>query len=60
MRYSKRTAPCTLSLTDGGACLTFDTPQRAPTCGQSAVLYQGDLVVGGGIITQLERKHEDE
>lgn len=60
LRYSKRTAPCTLSLTDGGACLTFDTPQRAPTCGQSAVLYQGDLVVGGGIITQLERKHEDE
>ncbi|MBS6365815.1 MAG: tRNA 2-thiouridine(34) synthase MnmA [Clostridiales bacterium] len=53
LRYSKRTAPCTLSLADGGAWLTFDAPQRAPTCGQSAVLYQGQTVVGGGIITQL-------
>jgi tRNA-specific 2-thiouridylase len=30
--------------------LTFDRPQRAPAKGQSAVLYDGDYVVGGGII----------
>ena len=30
--------------------LTFDQPQRAPAKGQSAVLYDGDYVVGGGII----------
>ena len=30
--------------------LTFDTPQRAPAKGQSAVMYDGDYVVGGGII----------
>ena len=30
--------------------LTFDEPQRAPASGQSAVLYDGDYVVGGGII----------
>ena len=30
--------------------LTFDEPQRAPAKGQSAVLYDGDYVVGGGII----------
>lgn len=30
--------------------VVFDTPQRAITKGQSVVLYDGDIVVGGGII----------
>ena len=30
--------------------LTFDTPQRAVTPGQSAVLYDGERCLGGGII----------
>ncbi len=30
--------------------IKFDKPQRAPAKGQSAVLYDGDFVVGGGII----------
>jgi tRNA-specific 2-thiouridylase len=32
--------------------LSFDEPQRALTPGQAAVLYQEDLVVGGGTITE--------
>ncbi len=30
--------------------IVFDTPQRAITKGQSVVLYDGDTVVGGGLI----------
>ena len=37
---------------DGCARVVFDTPQRAVTPGQTVVLYQGDMVVGGGAITE--------
>lgn len=38
---------------DGFARVEFDAPQRAITPGQSVVLYDGDMVVGGGIITEV-------
>ena len=37
---------------EGFARVEFDTPQRAVTQGQAVVLYQGELVVGGGTITE--------
>ncbi len=39
---------------DGNARVVFDTPQRAITPGQTVVLYQGDMVVGSGTITQTK------
>ncbi len=37
---------------NGFARVEFDAPQRAVTPGQAVVLYQGDVVIGGGTITQ--------
>lgn len=34
--------------------VTFDEPQRAITPGQSVVLYDGDVLIGGGIIKNTE------
>ncbi len=52
IRYRHKEQPATLEvLSDGKAKITFDEPQRAITAGQSAVLYDGDIVLGGGIIT---------
>lgn len=35
--------------------VTFDTPQRAMTPGQAVVLYDGDVVLGGGTIDRVEK-----
>lgn len=41
-------------LENGRVKIVFDEPQRAITKGQAAVLYNGDIVVGGGTIAETE------
>lgn len=54
-RYSQTEAPGILyPEADGMVRLEFVDPQRAVTAGQSLVCYQGELVVGGGIISWAE------
>jgi len=53
IRHSHAPAPATVrALGEGGAEVVFEAPQRAVTPGQSVVWYQGELVIGGGIIAR--------
>lgn len=52
VRYRHTAQPATVTQLDNDTIkVVFDNPQRAITKGQSVVLYDGDIVVGGGIIT---------
>lgn len=56
IRYGSREGEARVTmLADGRLRADFDAPQRAATPGQSIVLYDGDTVVGGGIITEVTR-----
>ena len=51
IRYSQRISPATIiPLSETEVKIVFDQPERAITPGQGAVIYEGDLVIGGGTI----------
>ncbi len=51
VRYSAKAAAATVEQLDGDCLrIRFDEPQRAVCQGQSVVLYDGDVLLGGGII----------
>ena len=53
VRYSHKEQRATVTQPDKDTLyVEFDEPQRAITKGQSVVLYDGDVVVGGGIICE--------
>ncbi|MBE7021933.1 MAG: tRNA 2-thiouridine(34) synthase MnmA [Ruminococcaceae bacterium] len=55
-RYSHQAAEAVLHVPEEGVVLAeFKKPQRAPAPGQAMVFYDGDVVVGGGIITRFLR-----
>ena len=51
VRYKQKETDATIHpLENGDVKVVFDVPQRAITPGQSVVFYDGDTVLGGGII----------
>ena len=52
IRYTAKEADATVMPMDNGkqVQVQFDAPQRDITAGQAAVFYQGDVMIGGGII----------
>ncbi|MGP1939501.1 MAG: tRNA 2-thiouridine(34) synthase MnmA [Arsenophonus sp. ET-DL9-MAG3] len=56
-RYQQADVPCTIKqLTDNKISVEFDYPILAVTPGQSAVFYQNEICLGGGIIeTRIQK-----
>ena len=51
IRSTHKGSPATVVMTGAHTALVvFDEPQRAACAGQSCVFYDGDVVIGGGII----------
>lgn len=50
VRHSRAAFPATAEPDGGKVTISFIDPVRAPTPGQSAVLYDGDRLLGGGFI----------
>lgn len=50
-RYRQKDAPCAIARVDAGRCdIEFAEPQWAVTPGQSVVIYESRVCLGGGII----------
>ena len=63
VRYRQSDQACTIHQQDGSYLVVFDEAQRAATPGQSAVFYDGEICLGGGVIeetykNQTEFNHE--
>ena len=53
IRYKHQGSPGKIARNEGRVEVTFEEPERAITPGQSAVFYDGDQVLGGGIIESV-------
>lgn len=59
-RYKSQPAPATVRVSGSEIEVEFDRPLRALTPGQAAVIYDGDRVIGGGIIARTARSRESQ
>jgi tRNA-specific 2-thiouridylase len=53
IRYNHKEAPAHIFPQNGMLRVRFKQPQFAVTCGQSAVFYRKDTVLGGGVIDKV-------
>jgi tRNA-specific 2-thiouridylase len=55
VRYKSAPIPASVRLGDGAAEVEFERGVRAITPGQAAVFYDGERVIGGGVIARTSR-----
>jgi tRNA-specific 2-thiouridylase len=55
IRYRKKEAPCKVAFENDKVRVLFEENQEAITPGQSVVFYDGDVVLGGGVIEEVLR-----
>ncbi len=60
VRYRQPDQLCSVHKRDAGYIVVFDEPQRAATPGQSAVFYQDDVCLGGGVIEDIYKNIDKE
>lgn len=61
VRYKAQAAPAMVTaVPDGGARVAFDEFVLGATPGQAAVFYDGETVLGGGLIADMVTHHESE
>jgi len=53
IRYRKKEVPCRVEQLKDKARVAFSEPQEAVTPGQAVVFYEGDIVLGGGVIDEV-------
>ena len=53
VRYRQVEEACTVTVENNSVKVIFDRPQRAMTPRQSVVFYDGEQVIGGGIISEI-------
>lgn len=53
IRYRKREAPCRVEAVADRVRVIFQEPQESVTPGQAVVFYEGDVVLGGGVIEEV-------
>lgn len=51
IRYRQKLEPCTLHKKENGLYIIFETPQKAITPGQFAAWYEGEELIGSGVIS---------
>jgi tRNA-uridine 2-sulfurtransferase len=59
IRYHAPLAAAQVTPTPEGALVRFVEPQRAVAPGQSVVFYEGDTVLGGGVVATTHPTHDE-